>query len=78
MAHEMASWSNISITLRESWFAIVAIIIYLCLAEYNKRLDADEMRIVQAAAEEEKQYEVDDSETSSQDSGHSSSSLSEL
>ena len=39
---ELMGWNNLVATLRESWFAIVALIVYLCLSEYNKRLDADE------------------------------------
>lgn len=54
LIHELVSWDNVIVTLRESWFAIVAFILYLCLSEYNKRLDADEQRIIEAAAQEEK------------------------
>jgi len=72
MISDMASWNNLIVTIRESWFAIVAIIAYLCLNEYNKRLDLEEQRLVELQQREEKQYEVDDSETSSQDSGVSS------
>jgi len=39
---ELMGWNNLVTTLRESWFAIVAIIVYLILSEYNKRLDAEE------------------------------------
>jgi hypothetical protein len=45
MISEMASMDHIILTLRESWFAIVAIIVYLCLNEYNKRLDQEEQAI---------------------------------
>ena len=65
-------WNNVTATLRESWFAILALIVYLCLSEYNKRLDAEEQQLIAAQSQEEKKYEVDDSETTSQESGLSS------
>jgi large-conductance mechanosensitive channel len=69
---ELMGWNNLVATLRESWFAIVALIVYLCLSEYNKRLDADEQKIIAQQSKEEKEFEVDDSETTSQESGLSS------
>jgi hypothetical protein len=44
--HELMGWNNLVTTLRESWFAILAIIVYLILSEYNKRLDAEEQQII--------------------------------
>ena len=43
---ELVGWNNLTATLRESWFAILAIIVYLCLSEYNKRLDAEEQKFI--------------------------------
>jgi hypothetical protein len=34
-------------TLKESWFMIVALIAYLLMAEYNRRLDAEEQRFIE-------------------------------
>jgi hypothetical protein len=45
---EMVSWTNFSTVLRECWFAIVALIVYLILREYNNRLDLEEQQIVEA------------------------------
>ena len=69
---EFASWNNLILTLKESWFMIVAFAAYLLMAEYNRRLDEEEQKIIEELQKEEKQYEVDDSETTSQDAGSSS------
>ena len=71
---EFASWSNLMLTLKESWFMIVALVAYLLMAEYNRRLDEEEMHIVEAQLKEEKQFDVDDSDTTSHGSGSGSSS----
>lgn len=47
-AQDLMGWNNITATLRESWFAILAIIVYLCSSEYNKRLDAEEQQLIAA------------------------------
>lgn len=39
---ELATWNNIIMTVRESWFMIVALIAYLLMSEYNRRLDEEE------------------------------------
>lgn len=40
--YEIASWSNVIMTLKESWFMIVALVAYLLMSEYNRRLDEEE------------------------------------
>jgi len=45
---ELASWNNIILTVRESWFMIVALVAYLLMSEYNRRLDEEEQRIIEA------------------------------
>jgi hypothetical protein len=71
---EFVSWSNLMLTLKESWFMIVALVAYLLMAEYNRRLDEEEMHFVEAQLKEEKQFDVDDSDTTSHGSGSGSSS----
>ena len=43
---EFATWSNVMLTLKESWFMIVALVAYLLMSEYNRRLDEEEMHFV--------------------------------
>lgn len=43
---EFASWNNVVMTIKESWFMIVALVAYLLMSEYNRRLDEDEMRLI--------------------------------
>ena len=44
---EFASWNNLMLTIKESWFMILAFVAYLLLSEYNRRLDEDEMRRIE-------------------------------
>ena len=44
---EFASWNNVMLTIKESWFMILAFVAYLLLSEYNRKLDEDEKRIIE-------------------------------
>lgn len=65
VAEEMISWSNVRVTLAESWFLFVAFGFYIVLRQINNYLDAEEERIQQAKNEAEKPFEVDDSDSTS-------------
>ncbi len=44
---EFATWNNVMLTIKESWFMILAFVAYLLLSEYNRRLDEDEQRMIE-------------------------------
>lgn len=42
MASELISWNNVFITLKESWFLLLALFGYFALKTYNDYLDREE------------------------------------
>jgi len=70
VADEMFSWNNLRVTISEAWFLFVALGVYIVLRQINNYLDAEEERIQQVKSDQEKEYEIDDSDSTSQ--GHSS------
>jgi hypothetical protein len=61
----MVSWNNVSITLRESWFVLVALLAYLLLKSYNDFLDREEQKLVDLKDEADRQFAADDTDSTS-------------
>jgi hypothetical protein len=53
LTRELVSWNNLVATIRESWFAFVALFAYLLLRSYNHRLDLEEQAFIEARQREE-------------------------
>ncbi len=61
----MVSLNNVSITLRESWFVLVALLAYLLLKSYNDFLDREEQKLVDLKDEADRQFAADDTDSTS-------------